>query len=127
MAANSLSGSRSYSSLISSSESPSGGPEAKAHRVNPLMKSGPEVQRYDEFGCRVPLLFNRPCGFQGAGVASLDHAGNALLRDNDGLNFSSQRIRPVICITTKSVMIAPIVTANPVSPSKKNAYENSTR
>jgi hypothetical protein len=62
-----------------------------------------------------------------AGVASLDHTGNALLRGKDALKFSSQRVRPVICITTNSVRIAPIVTANPVIPSKKNAYENSTR
>ena len=42
-------------------------------------------------------------------------------------NFSSHFNRPVICMTTNSVRIAPIVTANPVKPSKKNAYENSTR
>lgn len=42
-------------------------------------------------------------------------------------NFSAQRIRPVICITANSVMIAPIVTDNPVYPFKKNAYENNTR
>lgn len=38
-----------------------------------------------------------------------------------GVNFSAQRTRPVICITTKSVMIEPMVTARPVKPLKKKA------
>jgi hypothetical protein len=42
-------------------------------------------------------------------------------------NFSSHRIRPVICITTNSDRIVPIVMAKPVNPWKKNAYENKTR
>src|SRR5690349_10136015 len=42
-------------------------------------------------------------------------------------NLSSHLILPVICITTNNVTIAPIVTASPVKPSKKNAYENNTR
>ena len=42
-------------------------------------------------------------------------------------NFSVHWIRPVICMTTNSVRIAPIVIASPVNPSKKNAYENRTR
>jgi len=42
-------------------------------------------------------------------------------------NFSAHLIRPVICITTKSVTMEPIVIANPVKPLKKNAYEKSTR
>ena len=41
-----------------------------------------------------------------------------------GLNFSAQRILPVICIARKSVRIAPTVTASPVNPLKKNANEN---
>lgn len=36
-------------------------------------------------------------------------------------NFSAQRIRPVICITTNSVMIEPMVIASPVNPLKKKA------
>ena len=36
-------------------------------------------------------------------------------------NFSVQRMRPVICITTNSVTIAPMVIASPVKPGKKNA------
>ena len=43
------------------------------------------------------------------------------------LNFSSQRIRPVICMTTKSVKMEPIVMARPVKPLKKKAYEKSTK
>ncbi len=42
-------------------------------------------------------------------------------------NLSFQRIFPVACITMKSVMIEPIVTARPVKPFKKNAYENATK
>src|SRR6266853_3554092 len=38
------------------------------------------------------------------------------LRDWNLANCSSQRIRPVICITTKSVRIDPIVMARPVNP-----------
>lgn len=40
---------------------------------------------------------------------------------------SAQRMRPVSCITTNSVRMAPTVTVRPVTPSKKKAYENSTR
>ncbi|HWS90704.1 MAG TPA: hypothetical protein VN282_27290 [Pyrinomonadaceae bacterium] len=36
-------------------------------------------------------------------------------------NFSAQRTRPVICITTKSVRMEPMVTARPVKPLKKKA------
>jgi len=35
--------------------------------------------------------------------------------------------RPVYCIMTNRVRIAPIVIASPVNPSQKNVYENSTR
>ena len=42
-------------------------------------------------------------------------------------NFSVHLIFAVTCITTNSVTMAPIVTAKPVKPLKKNAYENSTR
>ena len=42
-------------------------------------------------------------------------------------NFSAHLIRPVICITTNRVTMDPIVTARPVNPLKKNAYEKSTR
>src|SRR5689334_21783789 len=43
------------------------------------------------------------------------------------LNFSFQRMRLVICITTNSVSTAPIVISSPVKPFRKNAYENITR
>src|SRR5204863_114858 len=36
-------------------------------------------------------------------------------------NFSAQRTRPVICITTNRVSIEPMVTARPVKPLKKKA------
>jgi hypothetical protein len=36
-------------------------------------------------------------------------------------NFSAQRIRPVICMATNRVTIAPMVIARPVKPSKKKA------
>src|SRR6185369_10298962 len=37
------------------------------------------------------------------------------------LNLSAQRIRPVICMTTKSVRTEPMVMASPVKPFRKNA------
>jgi hypothetical protein len=55
------------------------------------------------------------------------YAGILPSRSRREPSFSSHRIRPVICMTTNNVRIAPIVTANPVNPSKKNAYENKTR
>lgn len=42
-------------------------------------------------------------------------------------NLSFQRILPVACITTNSVMIDPTVMARPVKPFRKNAYEKATR
>ena len=50
---------------------------------------------------------------------------HAALTEGAGLspaeNLSFQRILPVACITTNSVMIDPIVIASPVNPFRKNA------
>src|SRR5262249_27708860 len=37
------------------------------------------------------------------------------------VNFSAQRMRPVTCMTTKSVNTEPMVMASPVKPFRKNA------
>lgn len=42
-------------------------------------------------------------------------------------NTLFQFTRAVTCINTNRGAIAPMVIANPVSPLKKNAYENSTQ
>jgi hypothetical protein len=42
-------------------------------------------------------------------------------------NLSAQQMRPVICMTTKRVTMQPTVTARPVKPCRKKAYENNTR
>jgi hypothetical protein len=56
-----------------------------------------------------------------------------LLRGGAAIDYASalcwlpQSIRAVICITTNSVTIAPMVIASPVNPGRKKAYEKSTR
>ena len=45
----------------------------------------------------------------------------AYTRAPSGATFSAQPMRPLTCIATKSVMIAPIMIARPVKPSKKKA------
>jgi len=55
------------------------------------------------------------------GVGHVGHAGVAFFCSTGTANFSCQRMRPVICMTTKRVRMAPMVTAKPVKPSKKKA------
>ena len=77
-----------------------------------------------------PLL--RTCTFRSACVSAMidrSHPYQAGLAETGATRrkCSAHRILAVICMTTNSVTMQPIVTANPVKPCRKNAYENSTK